>query len=133
MATVAVPTPTCKGLIDDLYGTTESPSAARLAEPLPEAAFSLTIKGTIGGHEAMLTVRGQTAQAFAANVAAIRGMLDAVTAPSAQAAAPASTPAAPVETPEGWCPIHDVQMKHQSNQRGSWWSHKSGDTWCRGK
>jgi hypothetical protein len=133
MATVAVPTETCKALIDDLYGPSDPAGPAWAApEPLPEAAFSLTIKGTIGGHEAMLTVRGQTAQTFAANVAAVRGMLDAPAA-VAQPAAPATTPAAPTESPAGWCPVHGVQMKHQTNQRGSWFSHKVGDTWCRGK
>lgn len=60
MATVAAPTATCKTLIHELYGTEDQPGEARQARPapLPEAAFSLTIKGTIGGHEAMLTVRG---------------------------------------------------------------------------
>jgi hypothetical protein len=42
--------------IDSLYsfwpGTTPAP------QPLPEAAFSLTLKGTLDGHEALLTARG---------------------------------------------------------------------------
>jgi hypothetical protein len=95
----------------------------------PWGVITLTIKGTIGGHEAMLTVRGQTAQTFAANVAAVRGMLDAVSA----SPAPAPTPAAPTETPEGWCAVHHVQMLKQSNQRGSWFSHKTLEGWCKGK
>jgi hypothetical protein len=112
---------------------THSPVSPHAAAPLPEAAFSLTLKGTIGGHEAMLTVRGRNPQEFQANVAAIRGMLDAPTVPGAQHTAPAPTPAAPATTPDGWCAVHNVQMKRQSNDRGSWWSHKVGDTWCRGK
>jgi hypothetical protein len=35
--------------------------------------------------------------------------------------------------PEGWCSIHQVQMTHQKNARGSWWSHKTGEGWCKGK
>jgi hypothetical protein len=36
--------------------------------------------------------------------------------------------------PEGWCPIHQVQMKRYLNQKGSWWSHRLEDgKWCRGK
>jgi hypothetical protein len=133
MATIATPTPTCKALIDDLYGPTDPSGPAWAApEPLPEAAFSLTIHGTIGGHTAMLTIRGQSPDTFRANVAAVRGLLD-TPAPDAQPASPGTPPAAPAETPEGWCALHGVQMKHQSNQRGSWWSHKVGDTWCRGK
>ena len=130
MATVAVPTTTCKTLIGELYGTADEPGEATTTrpEPLPEAAFSLTIKGTIGGHEAMLTVRGQTAPAFAANVVAVRGLLD----PQAQPAAPAQpTPAA---TQEGWCAVHSMQMGRQSNARGSWFSHKTAEgSWCKGK
>lgn len=144
MATVATPTPTCKALIDDLYGTTETPSAPRHAEPLPEAAFSLTLKGTIGGIEAMLTVRGQTAAAFQANVAAVRGLLDAPQVPAAAPRAPLpqtygasqaekALGPVPAETPEGWCAVHKVQMLKQANQRGSWWSHKTLDGWCKGK
>ena len=31
------------------------------------------------------------------------------------------------------CPIHNVEMKHYSNEKGEWDSHKQGDTWCNGK
>ena len=44
--------------------------------------------------------------------------------------------AAPVRTvaPAGWCPIHQVQMRQQSNERGSWYSHQiAGGGWCKGK
>lgn len=35
---------------------------------------------------------------------------------------------------EGWCAVHSVQMTHHSNDRGSWWSHKTDDDkWCRGR
>lgn len=130
MATIATPTAACKTLINDLYGTTETPSATP-GEPLPEAAFSLTLKGTIGGIEAMLTVRGQSAAAFRANVAAVSGLLDAPPQPVAQ---PQPQPvAAPGATPEGWCAMHSVQMGKQSNARGSWFSHKTVDGWCKGK
>ena len=48
------------------------------ARSLPEAAFSLTLKGTLDGQEALLTARGQTAAEFKANSQAIRGLLDPV-------------------------------------------------------
>ena len=37
------------------------------------------------------------------------------------------------ETPEGWCNIHNVQMKHNRNDKGAWWSHKTPAGWCKGK
>jgi hypothetical protein len=45
---------------------------------------------------------------------------------------PNSPPAAP-PTPEGWCVVHGVQMTRQSNQRGTWYSHKTTEGWCKGK
>jgi hypothetical protein len=95
---------------------------------LPEAAFSLSLKGTLGDVEAMLTIRGATYADFAANVAAVEGLLDARTTGPTAKGLPDSQP--PLE---GWCHIHDVQMTMQHNDRGSWWSHKTADGWCRGK
>ena len=43
----------------------------------PEAAFSLCLKGRLAGQDAQLTIRAQTAEAFKANVGAVRGLLDA--------------------------------------------------------
>ena len=75
--------------IDSLYsfwpGTVPAPA------PCPEALFSLTLKGTLAGQDALLTVRGQTAAAFRANLEAMRGLLDAPQVP------------APPARPEGWC------------------------------
>jgi hypothetical protein len=40
----------------------------------------------------------------------------------------------PQELPEGWCSIHQVQMTHHNNGKGSWWSHRLNDGhWCKGK
>ena len=34
---------------------------------------------------------------------------------------------------ESWCPIHQVQMKQYEKEGRYWYSHKVGDTWCKGK
>jgi hypothetical protein len=39
----------------------------------------------------------------------------------------------PQEFSEGWCAIHQVQMKPQKNARGAWWSHKTEEGWCKGR
>ena len=47
---------------------------------------------------------------------------------------PTSLPSPPAQQPlKGWCPIHEVQMKLQTNERGSWYSHQTVEGWCRGK
>src|SRR5262245_29515226 len=65
--------------IDSLYSWW--PGLQTPAQPLPEAAFSLTLKGTLDGVETLLTVRGQTPEEFKANLASVRGLLDAPQAP----------------------------------------------------
>ena len=93
--------------------------------------MSITLKGTMGGHDALITARGSTWEEFAANIARLQGLLDAVPVP---AVAPVPSAAAGQPTPEGWCLVHQVQMTRQSTPRGSWWSHPKPDGgWCKGK
>ena len=101
--------------IDMLYAWMP-PQAA--PQPCPEALFSLTLKGTIDGVDALLTVRGMTAAEFQGNLAAMRGLLDAPT--------PAS-PQGQDETPQ--CQAHGALRK---GKRGWYCPHKlEDDTWCK--
>jgi hypothetical protein len=57
--------------------------------------------------------------------------------PGAQPPAP-PTPPQPADTPEGYCAIHQVQMYLNSNERGSWYSHRATDDdgqeyFCKGR
>jgi hypothetical protein len=107
--------------IDSLYAW--FPPQALTPAPLPEAAFSLTLKGRLDGQEALLTVRGQSAAEFKANLEGVRGLLDA----------PAQPPAAQ-DQGKGWCAKHQTQMKLNYGQDGrSWYSHKVDGRWCKGK
>jgi hypothetical protein len=108
-----------------LTGPAGRPAPAGADAPCPEAPFSATFRGHIGGVETLLTARGCTFEQFAANVQAVRALLDSTP--------PAATTPATVPSPEGWCLIHNTQMARQSNDRGHWWSHKTADGWCRGK
>jgi hypothetical protein len=135
--------------ITDLYGpqtaareaqaqATQRPTAVPTPAPkptlaCPEAAFSLTLKGTWDGQEAMLTVRGQTAAEFTANLQVVRGLFDQPAAPQPAPARPAPA-AAPQPETSLMCPVHNVLMTRQSNTRGSWLSHPKPDGgWCKGK
>ncbi len=108
------------------------PPEAAAPAALPEAAFSITLKGTMDGRDALLTARGATWPEFTANVQRLKALLDTV--PPAPAAGPVAPPAGGGPSPEGWCLMHGVQMTRQVNARGSWWSHTKGDGgWCKGK
>jgi hypothetical protein len=107
--------------IDSLYAwMPPSPPA----QALPEATFSLTLKSRLDGQEALLTVRGQTAEAFKANLQAIRGLLDQP--------APPPVPPAPSQD-QSWCAKHGIQMQRNTKEGRSWWSHKTAEGWCKGK
>jgi hypothetical protein len=111
--------------------------------PLPEAALSLTLKGHLGGVEAMLTIRGQSPTEFKANLAAVKGLLDPV--PAAQASSqpqgqgqplsPQQHNAAAMHRPvRGFCPVHNVPMQENEKNGRRWWSHRTTDgTWCKGR
>lgn len=53
--------------------------------------------------------------------------------PKPEAARPVAVPSAPLEEREDFCPIHQVAMLKQSNDRGAWWSHKTPEGWCKGR
>src|SRR5215470_6069518 len=91
--------------------------------PVPEALFSATLKGTVGGHETLLTVRGMTAAEFTANLQAVRGVLDKPARPTPLP----STPKAD-ETPQ--CSTHGA-LKRSTKGKGWYCPHKLDDeTWC---
>jgi hypothetical protein len=70
----------------------------------PEAVFSITLKGTMGGQEVLLTARGQSWEEFAANVAHLQGLLDPGPVPPTH---PPAVEAAPT------CGVHGVQTPPQ--------------------
>ena len=112
---------------------------------LPEAAFSLCLRGRLDGQDAQVTIRGATAHEFRANLQATRealesarSLLDPVAEPSFPAPsqpepsqAPQTAPSA--ETADDWCGVHNVTMKRQEKNGDIWWSHKVGEKFCRGK
>ena len=44
-------------------------------------------------------------------------------------------PASPQGQGEGWCAVHNVQMRWNEGKAGrkGWYSHKTQDGWCKGK
>lgn len=101
----------------DLLYSWMPPQAA--PQPCPEAVFSLTLRGTMDGVEALLTARGQTAAEFKANLQAIRGLLDA------------QAPASPAGDTTPQCPTHGALRQ---GTRGWFCPTKlDDDTWCKSR
>jgi hypothetical protein len=112
--------------IDVLYAWMPPQTAPQAC---PEAALSLTLKGLVDGHEALLTIRGQTAEEFTRNLAHVRGLLDAPPVPPATS----RRESGPVQE-VGWCQKHGVEMTLNQKEGRSWWSHKTPDgRWCKGR
>jgi hypothetical protein len=122
--------------IDQLYAWMPGPQPT--PQPCPEALFSCTVRGTLDGHETLLTVRGQTAEEFRRNLQQVRGLLDPV-APQAsrEPQAPLSpqqhNAAAMHRKVTDFCPIHNVQMQRHENAKGVWFSHYSDGRHCKGR
>jgi hypothetical protein len=106
--------------------------APRTPSPVPEALFSATLKGTLNGHETMLTARGMTPVEFRRNLDAIRDLLDPCAAAPSPATAPAALPPAGVETPI--CPYHGA-MKVSAKAPGTFFcpSRMGDGSYCREK
>jgi hypothetical protein len=88
---------------------------------LPEAPASANVFLTIQGRKVQLTLRDHDENSLLARMESLLTRFP-------EEASETTTP------PEGWCPIHQVQMKRYFNQKSSWWSHRLEDgKWCRGK
>jgi hypothetical protein len=88
---------------------------------LPEAPASANCHVTIAGRQVQVTLRDTDETR----------LLDRLTALLAQY--PIETPAT-TSAPEGWCQVHQVQMRRNEKDGRSWYSHPAPEGgWCKGK
>ena len=99
----------------DDRGNLETPPA-----PLPEAPVSITLKASLHGYEALVTLRGTDFASVQAQVEQAAQWL------RSQAPAQPSSGA-------GWCTIHNVALKETTKNGQTWRSHRTAEGWCRGK
>jgi len=90
--------------------------------PLPEAPASVNLRVTIGGREVQWTLRDADEARLATRLEALLARYPVVQ-PPAQAAS----------TAEGWCALHQVQMKRHENAKGVWYSHYVDGAHCKGR
>jgi hypothetical protein len=90
--------------------------------PLPEAPASCNVYVTLAGRKVQVTLRDSDEQRLLARLDALLQRFPAAAEPEDEQ-----------EPPEGWCRKHGVQMKLRNGEHGSWWSHKTADSWCKGQ
>jgi hypothetical protein len=94
---------------------------ARQAQPqpaLPEAPASANCYVEIAGRKVQVTLRDLNEEQLLSRMEKLLARFPAED---------------DTQLPEGWCSIHQVQMKPQKNARGAWWSHKTEEGWCKGR
>jgi len=87
---------------------------------LPESPVSANAYILINGHRVQVTLRGYQEET----------VLDRMT--KVLERFPAEEPKEELKS-KGWCSKHNVQMRRKTNEKGSWWFHKTVDGWCHGK
>jgi hypothetical protein len=102
--------------------TTPVPEVVHTAYNLPEAPVSATVHLPIGGRDVMFTMRDTDEARLLVRLAAVLERFP-VEQPASQ----------PQGQGEGWCPIHNVQMRENNKQGRTWWSHNIDGQWCQGR
>jgi hypothetical protein len=101
------------------YKTTASLSGlnGRLqSQALPEAPVSCNVHITIAGRDVQVTLRGVDEGEVLARLERLLACYPVTS-----------------EAPGKQCPIHKVPMQDNHKDGRTWWSHRQGDTWCKGK
>lgn len=98
----------------------QEPAAAQPS--LPEAPASANCHVTIAGRQVQVTLRDTDETR----------LIERLTALLAQY--PVEQSASQEHTPEGWCQVHQVQMRRNEKDGRSWYSHQAPEGgWCKGK
>ena len=89
----------------------------------------MTLRLDLCGYDILFTVRGESGRDLLGKIGAVITELDKM------GAKPQGNRGSGHQTGDGGkvCPVHGEPMKQYSNDKGSWWAHKVGDTWCHGK
>jgi hypothetical protein len=88
---------------------------------LPEAPASVNVHVTIGGRDVQVTLRDTDESRLLQRLEAVLALY------------PVETPAPPAAAPEGWCQVHQVQMRRNEKDGRSWFSHQAPEGgWCKG-
>ena len=100
-----------------------------------EAPASWNVRYTTAeGFGCQLTLRGASGGDVLTRAAkCIDWLTEHGATPDGYRPAPAAAPAEPETADPTWCTVHQAKMKMHSANGESWYSHKVGDEWCKGK
>ena len=106
--------------------TTETPAPVpaqdTVALSLPEAPASANVYILLNGYKVQMTLRDHDEDTLLTRMEKLLARFPVEDTQEVQ------------ETQkDGWCYKHNVQMKRKTNEKGSWWFHKTNDGWCHGK
>ncbi len=100
------------------------PAVSPVAHTHSEAPASCNTYIDIAGRKVQLTLRDDNEENL---LSRIEKLLSRFPMPEQEIEQQTAT-----TPPDNWCPIHQVQMKQYSNDKGSWFSHKTPEgTWQR--
>ena len=126
--------------LDDILAEQEGDTVVRQAPPAktswrdqnPGHVHSMEWVDDLGIKH-LHVIRADSREEVMQEAAGIKALIRQAREASHKPQAASEPPAAAAEAQEGWCAVHQVQMTRQVNAKGSWWSHKVGDAWCKGK
>ena len=104
--------------------------AAAESHPLPEAPASANCHVTIAGRQVQVTLRDTDETRLLRRLTTLLAQY-----PVEQASTDTHTATgASTGQPEGWCQVHQVQMRRNEKDGRSWYSHQAPEGgWCKGK
>jgi hypothetical protein len=88
--------------------------------PLPEAPASVNVRLMIEGRDCQVTLRDSDEGRLLVRLQAVLAQYPVL---------------APTARPEGWCAVHNIQMRLNPGKDGKpgWYSHKAAEGWCKGR
>jgi hypothetical protein len=124
--------------------TDQNPQTNGKTHSHQEAPASWNVKYLMQGYDCLLTIRAESAKELLDGTPKVLAWLQAngaePTRPSYQPASPngQASSTEPPKMPDGstdptWCAIHSIAMKRHEKDGQVWFSHKVGDSYCRGK
>jgi hypothetical protein len=102
--------------------------------PLPEAPVSITLKATLYGHEAMVTLRGVDFARVKAQVEQAGQWLSVQAPAQPPTQPPAQGMTQPANEDSPFCRIHNAVLQRYERNGQVWYAHKlTNGQWCCGR